>query len=230
MKTIGLIGGTGWVSSLEYYRTINQEVGRRLGGLNAAKCILFSVNYGEIDAFNQREDEAGVLSLLLEAARKLRLAGADCLLLCANTLHQFAEEVERQGELPLIHIAAATAKEIKRKRLSSVGLLGTRPTMERDFYRSKLREENIEVILPEIEDRRFIHSTITKELLKGLLVTESKVRFLNIIEALYSKGAEGVVLGCTEIPLLVGQDDVPIPMFNTLLIHSMAAVDFSMTP
>jgi aspartate racemase len=228
MKTIGLIGGTGWVSTVEYYRTINHEVNKRLGGLNAAKCILFSLNYAEVDAFNRREDESGVLSLVLDASEKLRRAGAECLMLCANTLHQFAGEVEGKTHLPLIHVATATANEIARNRLATVGLLGTRQTMERQFYQEKLRKEGIEVIVPVAEEREFIHRTIMIELIRNRLLKETKNRFLEIIESLHAKGAEGIVLGCTEIPLLIAQEDIDIPLFNTLAIHSMAAVDFAL--
>lgn len=228
MKTIGLIGGTGWVSTVEYYRTINQEVNRRLGGLNAARCVLFSINYAEIDAFNAAHDDAGVLSLLLDASTRLCRAGADCLMLCANTLHQYAEDVERQIDIPLIHIATATAREIRRQGFSTVGLLGTRQTMERDFYRAKLREKDIEVTVPLAEEREFIHHTIVSELLKERMLPESRTRFLRIIENLRSKGAGAIVLGCTEIPLLVHQEDVAVPLLNTLTIHSNAAVDFAL--
>lgn len=228
MKTIGLVGGTGWVSTVEYYRTINEEVNRRLGGLNAAKCILFSLNYAEVDACNRRGDDSGVLSLVLDGSERLARAGAECIVICANTMHQFADDVERRTGLPVVHIATATAKEIKNNRLSKVGLLGTKQTMERDFYQEKLKKEQIEVLVPGAEDREFIHSTIMNELLKGRILKESKLRFLNIMEMLRTKGAEGIVLGCTEIPLLVHQEDIDMPLFNTLVIHSMAAVDFAL--
>jgi aspartate racemase len=228
MRTIGLVGGTGWVSTAEYYRTINEEVNRRLGGLNAAKCILVSLNYAEVDACNQRGDESGVLSLVLDGSERLARAGAECIMICANTLHQFADDVERKTGIPLIHIATATAREISKNRLSKVGLLGTRQTMEKDFYHERLRKAGIEVIVPAAGEREFIQYAIMNELLKGRFLHESKMRFREIIEMLRSQGAEGIVLGCTEIPLLVRKEDINIPLFNTLVIHSMAAVDFAL--
>ncbi len=228
MKTLGLVGGTGWVSSMEYYKTINEEVNRRLGGLNAARCILFSLNYADVDACNRKEDDAGVMSLVLDASERLRRAGAECLVLCANTLHQYADEIGRRVHLPIIHIATATAKEIRRNRLSTVGLLGTRQTMERPFYQDTLRKEGIGVIVPSERDREFIHNTIMSELLSHEFRQESRARFLTIMEGLRSNGAQGMVLGCTEIPLLIRQQDTDIPLFNTLVIHAMAAVDFAL--
>ncbi len=228
MKTIGLVGGTGWVSSVEYYRNINEEINKIRGGLTFAKCILYSVNYGEIDAFNKRNDAEGVYSLILDAAEKLAGIGADCILLCANTLHQFADRLERQIPAPLVHIAKATARHVKSSGLTKVGLLGTRDTMEKDFYKDKLKEENIQVLVPEKDDREFIHNTILNEILKEILSKTSRARFLDIISKLQKQGAEGIVLGCTEIPLLIKQSDVDIPVFNTTVIHSLAAVDFAL--
>ena len=228
MKTIGLVGGTGWVSSVDYYRIINLEINKRQGGLTFAKCILYSVNYGEIDAFNKRNDLEGVYTLILDAANKLVGIGADCILLCANTLHMFADRIEQQIPVPLIHIATATAKHIKTRNITKVGLLGTRDTMEKDFYKSKLNKENIQVFVPEKNDREFIHNTIMNEILKEILSKTSKARFLEIINNLQLKGAEGIVLGCTEIPLLIKETDVCIPVFNTTVIHSLAAVDFAL--
>lgn len=229
MKTIGLIGGTGWTSSAEYYRIINEETNRRLGGLNFAKCILFSINYGEIDALNQRHDMKGVFSLVRDAADRLVFSGAECIVICANTLHQFAEELERQIDIPLIHIGVSTVQEIQKKGFACVGLLGTKQTMEMDFYRAKLNAENIKVVVPPLKERDFIQSAITDELLKGIIRERSRSRFLRIMQRLRTEGAEGVVLGCTEIPLLIRQEDTDIPLFNTLLIHSLAAVDFALS-
>jgi len=228
MKTIGLVGGTGWISSVEYYTMINEEVNRSLGGLNFAKCILYSLNYGEIDAFNEVGNQDGVYSLVKDASKKLITIGADCILLCANTLHMYAEKLENEITIPLIHIATATAREIKKKNLSKVGLLGTLPTMELDFYKSKLRIENIDTVIPEKSDRQFIHYTIMNELIKGIFKKEAKEKFLNIIHKLQVQGAEGIILGCTEIPLLINQDDSKLPLFNTTHIHSKAAVDFAL--
>lgn len=228
MKTIGLVGGTGWISSAEYYRIINEETNRRLGGLEFAKCILFSLNYGEIDSFNKENNKDGIYSLILDASLKLINAGADCIVLCANTFHQYVERLESEIDVPVIHIAKATTKEIKQKNLMKIGLLGTKQTMEMDFYKLKLKEENIEALIPGPVEREFIQKTINNELVKGIFSDESRSRFIKICNDLYSKGAESIVLGCTEIPLLVKQEDINIPLFNTLLIHSISAVDFAL--
>lgn len=228
MKTIGLVGGTGWVSTAEYYKIINEESNRRLGGLEFARCILFSLNYGDIDYYNRENNSDGVFDLILDASLKLTDAGADCIVLCANTLHQFVEKLETKIELPVIHIASATANEIQKNNLKRIGLLGTKQTMEMDFYKSKLKEEHIDVIVPEPEEREFIQHTISNELLKGIFSQESRSRFVAICKELNKKGAEGIVLGCTEIPLIIKQEDIDIPLFNTLLIHSLSAVDFAL--
>lgn len=228
MRTIGLVGGTGWISTLEYYRIMNETVNRRLGGLQSARCILYSFNYGDIDRLNQQDDLPGVLSLVVDAARRLAGAGADCILLCANTLHLFAGEVEKQIALPLLHIADATARAVKDKGLSRVGLLGTRYTMERDFYRKKLNQANIEVLVPDKVEREFIHQAIMTELLKEIIRHDTKSRFMEIINKLAASGAEGIVLGCTEIPLLIGPADTHLPVFNTTVIHALAAVEFAL--
>jgi aspartate racemase len=228
MKTIGLIGGTGWVSSIEYYQFINREINRRLGGQQAARCILWSFNYGEIDVLvNQKNDLEGVYKMVRNAAEKLESCGADCILLCANTLHMYAERLRTEINIPLIHIAEATASEITKAGLRKVAVLGTKFTMEKDFYRSKLAESVIEMMIPGNEDRDFIHNAILGELLKNILKPETKARFLEIINNLILNGAEGIVLGCTEIPLLIKQEDVAMPVFDTTFIHSKAAVDFA---
>jgi aspartate racemase len=229
MKTIGLIGGTGWVSTIEYYRTINLEINKRLGGHNAARCILYSFNYADINEFNLREDHAGVYNLVLDAVVKLKKGSADFILLCANTLHQYADDLQAEIKLPIVHIAEATAVEIKKQRLSKIGLLGTKFTMEMDFYTKKLRSAGIESLVPEKPERLFIHDTIMNELLRGIFKPEAKKRFLEIINVLEQRGAEGIVLGCTEIPLLIKQEDTHLPVFDTLKIHAQAAVDFALS-
>jgi len=228
MKTIGLAGGTGWISTVEYYRIINEEMNRRRGGLNFARCILFSVDYGDINECNRRNDREGVFRLMLDASEKLVACGAECLVICANTLHQFADEFERRLDIPLIHIATETAREIKKQGLEKIGLLGTRQTMEMDFYSKKLEENGIEVIVPEEDDRVFIQYVIDNEIMKGLFLKESKDRFIRIMKSLADKGARGIVLGCTEIPLLIKQADIELPVFNTLEIHARAAVEFAL--
>jgi aspartate racemase len=228
MKTIGLVGGTGWISSAEYYRIINEEINRRSGGLEFARCILYSINYAEIDAFNKQNNKEGVYHLILDATMKLAGAGADFIILCANTLHQFVDRLEQEIDLPIIHIAEATADEIKREKMSKVGLLGTKQTMEMDFYRSRLKEKYIDTVIPELHDRDFIQKTISEELLRGVFSEDSRFRFTEICKELNKRGAEGIVLGCTEIPLLLRQEDMDIPIINTLTVHAMAAVDFAL--
>jgi aspartate racemase len=228
MKKIGLIGGTGWVSSAEYYRIINELVNEELGGLEFAECILYSFNYGDIDRLNKRNDAIGVYNLLLQTAPKLEQAGAECLVLCANTLHQYADELARNIHIPIIHIAEATAKQINRDSIQKVGLLGTRMTMEADFYRGKLAEADIETLTPEKDDREFIHRTIMDELLKSIIREDSKSRFMRIIGKLKDDGAEAIVLGCTEIPMIVKPEDTKMKLYNTLEIHCRAAVEYSL--
>ncbi|OFX88113.1 MAG: aspartate racemase [Bacteroidetes bacterium GWF2_33_16] len=228
MKTIGLVGGTGWISSIEYYRIINEETNRRLGGLEFAKCILYSVNYAEIDRYNKTNNKEGVYNLIHQASIKLAFSGADCIVLCVNTLHQFVDKLELELDVPIVHIATATASQIKQRNINQVGLLGTRQTMEMDFYKSRLKENGIEVLVPEINDRNFIQQTILSELIKGLFLTTSRVIFVSICNDLINQGAEGIIMGCTEIPLLLKQDEVSVPLFDTLTIHAMAAVDFAL--
>ncbi|OGU67675.1 MAG: aspartate racemase [Ignavibacteria bacterium RBG_16_36_9] len=229
MKTIGMIGGTGWPSTLEYYKIVNQETNRRLGGLNSAKIMLSSFNYAEIDALNKKEDHAGVYKLVLDVAQRLKKCSVDCIVLCANTLHQYVEDLEKETDLRIVHIADATAKEIKRSGISKIGLLGTRFTMEMDFYTKKLKEAGIDSIVPEKPERLFIHNAIMNELLKEEFKEETKEKFLNIINDLEQRGARGIVLGCTEIPLLIKQKDSGLPVINTLEIHAKAAVDFALS-
>jgi|WetSurMetagenome_2_1015567.scaffolds.fasta_scaffold03865_5 aspartate racemase len=229
MKIIGMIGGAGWPSTLEYYRIINQETNRRLGGLNSAKIILSSFNYGEIDLLNKKEDHAGVYELVLDAAQRLKKASVDFLIICANTMHQYVDALENETGLKIVHIADATAKEIKKNNITTIGLLGTRFTMEMDFYKKRFNQFGIETLVPEKPDRDFIHAAIMNELLKGQFKAETKNRFMKIIDELENRKAEGIVLGCTEIPLLINQDDVELPVFNTLEIHALAAVDFALS-
>jgi len=228
MKTIGMIGGTGWPSTLEYYRIINQETNKQLGGLNSAKIILSSFNYAEIDKLNKVEDNVGVYKLVLSATEKLKRASADFIILCANTLHQYADNLEKETGLKIVHIADATAVEIKKKGLTKIGLLGTKFTMEMDFYTKKLSNSGIESLIPEKPEREYVHNAIMNELLKEEFKEKTKEKFLNIINDLEQKGAQGIVLGCTEIPLLIKQDDTHLPVFNTLEIHAKAAVDFAL--
>jgi aspartate racemase len=227
MKTIGMIGGTGWPSTLEYYRIINQETNKRLGGLNSAKIMLSSFNFAEIDVLNKKEDHRGIYSLVSDAAHRLKKSSVDFIIICANAMHKYADDLEKETGLKILHIADATAKEINRKGLSKIGLLGTRFTMEMDFYTKRLSEAGIESFVPPKPDREFIHNAIMNELLKEEFKKETKDKFLKIINDLEQHGAQGIVLGCTEIPLLITQKDSHLPVFNTLEIHSKAAVDFA---
>jgi aspartate racemase len=228
MKTIGMIGGTGWVSTAQYYRLLNEETNKRLGGLNSAKIILHSFNYAEIDKLNLADDNAGVYKLVLDAAQKLSAASVDCLMLCANTLHQYVDDLQKEIDLPIIHIADAAAAEITKHTLNKIGLLGTRATMEMDFYTKKLSNAGIESLVPGKPEREFIHNIIMGELLKESFRKETKEKFLSIISELEQKGAQGIVLGCTEIPLLIKQEDTHLPVFNTLDLHAKAAVGFAL--
>jgi len=223
-----MIGGAGWPSTLEYYRIINQETNRRLGGLNSAKIVLSSFNYSEIDIFNQKDEHASIYKLVLNAALKLKNASIDFLIICSNTMNQYVDAIEKETGLPVVQIADATAEEIKKKGLSKIGLLGTRFTMEMDFYKRRFNQFGIESIVPDKTERDVIHNAIMDELLIEVFKEETKNKFLKIINDLQSSGAEGIVLGCTEIPLLIKQEDVSIPVFNTLENHAKAAVDFAL--
>ncbi len=226
MKKIGLIGGISWVSTVDYYKYINEGVNVGLGGLNYAECLIYSFNYADIKKNNDANDWDKTLQMISQACLHLKASGAEAIVLCANTMHLIADKLQKNIELPVIHIASATASEIKKQKLRKVGLLGTKFTMELDFFTSKLKEQNIEVIIPDAADKTFIHHTIFEELGRGLLLPQSKHRYISIINKLKEKGAEGVILGCTEIPLLIKQEDVSIPVFDTTKIHSQAAVDF----
>ena len=229
MRTIGLIGGMSWVSTIEYYRVINAEVNARRGGLSAARILLNSVDFGEIDALHAKRDFDGVGALLSEAARTLERIGADCVLLCANTMHMHADRVQTAVSVPLIHLIDVAAAAISREGISTVGLLGTRLTMELEFYANRLKANGIDVIVPDKAEREAINRTIEDELVKSVFRPESRDAFLTIIRGLAARGAAGVILGCTEIPLLVDPRQSPIPAFDTTHLHAMAAVEFALS-
>ena len=229
MKTIGLIGGTGWVSTQEYYKIINEKVNKKLGGLQFPKIILYSVNYGEIYACNQKNDREGVYQIIKTGAETLQKTGVDFLALCANTIHFTYEKLITEIDLPFVHIADATGKKIKEKGIKKVGLLGTQETMEMDFYKTRLAKMDIEVITPEKQDREFIQTSIMEELLKEQFLPVTKSGFISIMDDLRNKGAEGMILGCTEIPLLIKQKNYDLPIFSTLEIHAEAIADFALT-
>ena len=228
MKTLGLIGGTSWVSTMEYYKLINQQINQRLGGLNSGRLILYSVNYEELKPPADPTEWKNTKETLSSIAKKLEAAGAECVVLCANTLHMAAENIEQHISIPIIHIAEETAKKIAKQNISKVGLMGTRITMEQPFYRDKLLKYGITTIVPEAEDRHYIHSTIFNELAKGMFSEELKNRYLQIIQSLIEEGAEGIILGCTEIPMLIQPGDSGVPTFDTTLIHATAAIKFAL--
>lgn len=228
MKKIGLVGGISWSSTLDYYRLLNEEVNKKQGGLNFAECIIYSVNFEQFQRFNAGYDWDASFELLGRAAENLKRAGADMIVLCANTAHVVAERIHERINLPLIDIRVATALSIQAKGLRKVGLLGTVYTMEMDFYRDVLQAHGIEVIIPDKKERDFIEDTLVHELGKGIVRSETRDAYRRIIDILISRGAEGIVLGCTEIPLLIQQEDVSIPVFNTTHIHVQAAVQFAL--
>ncbi|MEJ8543757.1 aspartate/glutamate racemase family protein [Brevibacillus borstelensis] len=229
MKTIGLIGGMSWESSAVYYRLVNEMVKAERGNLHSAKCLLFSVDFAEI-AHLQHEGEWTELGKeMVLAAQRLEAAGAELLVLCTNTMHKVAEEIEEQVPLPFIHIADATAESIKAAGLTRVGLLATRFTMEEAFYTGRLRDKHgLDVLIPSAEDREVVHEIIYKELCQGVIRAESKGRYLEVIRRLIEQGAEGIILGCTEIGLLIGQEDCTVPVFDTTQIHAEAAVRYAL--
>ena len=229
MKTIGLVGGLSWESSKEYYRIINETVNERLGGLHSAKCMLYSLDFAEIRKIQQTKGYDEVTKILIDAAQRLEAAGADIVVICANTMHKFVPEIQRRIHVPIIHIADATAEKILEKGLKKVGLLGTKMTMEEDFYKGRIRERfGIDVLVPDKDERDFIERVIFDELCVGKMNPSSKERFKEIIGNLVDSGAEGIILGCTEIPLLIKQEDVNVPVFDTTEIHAKAAVEFAL--
>ncbi|MBD1910714.1 MULTISPECIES: aspartate/glutamate racemase family protein [unclassified Leptolyngbya] len=230
MKTIGLIGGMSWESSIEYYRIINETTKARLGGLHSAKSVMVSVDFAEIEALQHQGKWETAATHMIEAAQQLERAGADCIVLCTNTMHKLADSIQANTALPFLHIADATADRIRDARLQTIGLLGTRFTMEEAFYRDRLiQHHGLNVRVPEESDRRTIHRIIYDELCQGIIRPESKAQYLAIIDTLIEAGAEGIILGCTEIELLVTEGDCSIPLFPTSRIHAEAAVDWALS-
>ena len=229
MKTLGLIGGTTWLSTIDYYRYINEGINEKSGGIDFARCIIYSLNITELRKYTDANNWEGALKMVSAACKNLELCGAEAIILCANTLHNLAKGLEKNISVPIINIAEATAGEIKKINLKKVALLGTKFTMEFDFFKAKLAEQNIETVIPEEDDRKYINATIYNELGRNIFKPETKERYISIINQLAKQGAEGVILGCTEIPLLIKQEDLEIPAFDTTLIHSRAAVEFAMS-
>ena len=228
MKTIGLIGGMSWESTVTYYQMINEAVKDTLGGLHSAKILLYSLNFEEIEALQSSGQWEKAGEILADIARKLEQAGADCILICTNTMHKVADTVRAAVSVPLLHIAEATADALTAGGISKVALLGTRYTMTEDFYKCKLVERGIEVLIPEAEDVELINSIIFDELCLGVISDASRQKMLSVIASLEEKGARGVILGCTEIGLLISRQDTSLPVFDTTAIHAAAAARFAL--
>lgn len=230
MKTIGLIGGMSWESTASYYKALNEGVKERLGGLNSAKVVLFSVNFDEIEKLQHQGkwDETAVL--LSQAAESVEKAGADFLMICTNTMHKVVPEIESRISIPILHIADATANVLQADGIEKVGLLGTRFTMDQDFYKGRLTDKfGMEVLVPNSEDQETVHSIIYDELCKGIIKENSKEQYLAIINKLYQQGAQAVILGCTEIALLVNQEDTQVPLYDTTEIHAKQGVEYALS-
>ncbi|WP_409369173.1 aspartate/glutamate racemase family protein [Lysinibacillus sp. 38-6] len=225
MKTMGLIGGMSWESSALYYRLINEKVKQQLGGLHSAKCLLYSVDFQEIEHYQANGQWQHAGQLLAEAALSLQKAGADFIVICTNTMHKVIDKIEARITIPILHIADATALQIQQAGIQTIALLGTKYTMEQDFYKKRIEQFGIAVIVPDEEERTVVNRIIYEELCLGRIEAASKERYLQVIDNLMKAGAQGIILGCTEIGLLIKQDDVPIPVFDTTVIHALAAVD-----
>ncbi len=229
MRTIGLIGGLSWESTALYYRYMNEQVKERLGGLHSAKLLLWSFDMEDISILQMSGNWQAATDKMVHAATILKQGGADALIICTNTMHKMASEVQTASDLPLIHIIDVTAAEIQARGLKKVGLLGTRFTMEQDFYRARYSEKfGIDVIIPDETDRLSVHRIIYEELCKGRITAESKETYKTIIHRLAQQGAEGIILGCTEIGLLITQEDADVPLLDTTYLHAKAAIDYAL--
>jgi len=226
MRVLGLIGGISWASTIDYYRGINEEVNRRVGGSTYPQLAIYSLNYGEVQDFGRRDAWNEFLELATRVGANLIASGAEGLLMCANTAHIVADDLQQRLGIPVINIIDATARAIAAKNLSTVALLGTRYTMEKTFFRDRLKRAGINPIIPNDEDRAFIHATIFDELGRGEIRPATKARYLETIGKLEQQGAQGAILGCTEIPLLIRQSDSHLPLFDTTELHVQAAADF----
>lgn len=229
MRTIGLLGGMSWESTAYYYRFINTEIKKRCGGLRSAKLVLYSEDFAQIQECQKQGDWERAGEILCRDAGRVEAAGAECLLICTNTMHKLAERIAKSISIPLIHIADATAMQIVSAPAKKVGLLGTQFTMEQDFYRGRLESEHgLEVIVPSAKEREIVHKVIYEELCLGVVTESSRMQYQEILSNLVSQGAQGVILGCTEICMLVREKDCAVPLFDTTLIHAQAAVDFAL--
>lgn len=228
MKTIGLIGGMSWTSSAEYYRILNETVSARRGGLHSAKCLMFSVDFAEIEVLQHQGKWDEAANFIVDAAQRVERGGADVVLICANTMHKLADIVQEHIKIPLLHIADATARTVQEQGINTVGLLGTNFTMEEGFYKDRLSQNyGLNVLIPDKHERDIIHRVIYEELCRGETKQSSKEHYLTIMNHLVSRGAEGIILGCTEIPLLVKDQDSQVPLFDTTRIHAEAAVEYA---
>ena len=227
MKTIGLIGGMSWESTVTYYQILNNVIKERLGGLHSAKCILYSVDFYEIEECQSSGDWEKSACILSEAAQSLEKAGADFIVICTNTMHKVADKIQENLNIPILNIADVTAKELNEKNIKKVALIGTKYTMGQDFYKSKLIVNEIEVLIPEADDIKLVNKIIYDELCLGIISEESRKIYLSIINKLVKQGAQGAVLGCTEIGLLIKQEDVAVPLFDTTIIHAERAALYS---
>ncbi len=228
MKTIGLIGGMSWESTIPYYKVINEYVGKELGGFHSAKILLYSVDFAELEENMSKGKWDRNASLLSEAAIRLEKAGADVILICTNTMHKLFYDVQERVSVPLIHIALATADALEKDGIKKVALLGTKYTMTEDFYKERLKERGFEVLIPEEEDMQIVHDVIFDELCHGIIKEESRKEYARIIAALKGKGAEAVILGCTEIGLLITPEDSVLPAYDTTLIHAESAAKYAL--
>ena len=229
MKTIGLIGGMSWESSIEYYRIINETTRTKLGGLHSAKSLMYSVDFAEVEILQHQGKWAEAADMLVDAAKRLENGGADFIVLCTNTMHKVAEEIQASVQIPLLHIADATAQVVKDSGIRAIGLLGTRFTMEEEFYKGRLSQQyGLQVHIPNAQEREVIHRVIYDELVVGEIKQHSKEQYLRIIERMLAQGAEGVILGCTEIGLLIHKQDSRVPLFDTTRIHAEAAVEYAL--
>ena len=229
MKTIGLIGGMSWESSMTYYRIINETTRARLGGLHSAKSIMYSVDFGEIEALQHQGNWDDLVTRMINVARNVEKGGADFVIICTNTMHKMAEDVQNHITIPLLHIADATADKIKSRGMQTVALLGTRFTMEENFYKGRLiRNYGLEVMIPPTDAMQIVHDVIYNELCVGEIRESSKKQYVDIMERLMENGAEGIILGCTEIGLLVQDQDCRVPLFDTARIHAEAAVEYAL--
>jgi aspartate racemase len=229
MKTIGLIGGMSWEFSVEYYRIINERVKAKLGGLHSAKSMMYPVDFAEVEALQHQAKWAEAAEMLVGAAQNLENGGADFIVLCTNTMHKVAEEIQSNVKIPFLHIAEATAQRVKDSGIQTIGLIGTRFTMEEEFYKGRLEEKyGLNVRIPNAQEREIIHQVIYNELVVGKLERHSKEQYIGIIEQMINQGAEGVILGCTEIGLLIHQEDSRVPLFDTTRIHAEAAVGYAL--